>query len=272
MDRNSSIAVFDSGFGGLTVMCALKAALPHENILYFGDTAHLPYGNKSREAIVRYASECCLFLAQKNLKLLIIACHSACSAGLVEALQEQLPFPIIGVTSCGIEEVVRVSLGGHVAILGTRATISSGLFQKQIQTKLPKTQVTALACPLFVPLVEEGFIEHPLTEMVVKEYLGEVKGQGIDTLLLGCTHYPLLKKAIQKELGEGVLLIDPALACVQKASDLLKKEALLSERIEEPPAQFFVSDDAEKFKELGQYFLGHCIPSVALYLPSNKAL
>ncbi|MGE5196375.1 MAG: glutamate racemase [Anaerolineae bacterium] len=266
----ASIGIFDSGFGGLTVMRAIKNALPSENIIYFGDTARLPYGNKSAETILRYSIENASFLIEQNIKTLVIACNTACSAFAVERLQHMFDIPIIGVIRPAIEQVLQASKSGKIAILGTRATISSGIYQQNIQQRLPRAELSAIACPLFVPLVEEGYIEHPLTEMVVQEYLRQLKRKEIDSVLLACTHYPLLQPIIRKELGSNVELVDPAISCAEAIKKHLIENSLGNPQKELPHYQFYVSDDPEKFRLLGNIFLNYPIEHVVSWQPINR--
>jgi len=261
--ENDSIAIFDSGFGGLTVMRAIIDLLPYENLLYLGDTANLPYGNKSKEAILRYSSLACAFLMQQPIKLLVIACNSACSAGVVEHLQEISPHPVIGVVSPLIQHIgKRVSFQEEVTILGTRATIASGMYEKALKEALPQLKLQSIACPLFVPMIEEGYTQHPLAELAIQEYLPQ---RNIPhTLLLGCTHYPLLKPTFQKVLGKETRFLDPALFCAEAVRDYLKKEELLRREKTRPHYQFYVSDDPEKFQQLGKAFLQHPMESIDL--------
>lgn len=260
-ERAASIGIFDSGFGGLSVMRAIRAVLPHENLIYFGDTARLPYGSKSAEMISRYSIENATFLISQGIKVLVIACHTACSVAF-EELQKIFTIPIIGIILPAVEEVLEVTKNGQVAILGTRMTIGKGVYQQQISQQLPHAEITAISCPLFVPLVEEGYCEHPLAEMVVQEYLRPLKRKEIDTLLLGCTHYPLLQTYIQKELGPHVTLVDPAIKCAEKLRDLLIARHLENPQRDLPHYQFFVSDDPEKFRLLGKTFLNYPIEHV----------
>ncbi len=257
-NRESSIGVFDSGFGGLTVMKAIRHALPHENIIYFGDTARVPYGSKSPETIFRYTVENSDFLIEQGIKVLVIACHTACSIALNE-IQQMFDIPIIGVLAPGVEEVVKHTKTGQIAILGTRATISSGVYQEEITKQIPHADIMAISCPLFVPLVEEGYVEHPVTETIIQEYLRPLRHKTIDTLLLACTHYPLLKNLIQKELGENVILIDPATSCADNIKELLVQKDLENPQKQSPNYQFYVTDDPEKFRLLGKNFLSYPI-------------
>lgn len=263
MTQAASIGIFDSGFGGLTVMHAIRQALPHENIIYFGDTARLPYGNKSAETILRYVVECSNFLLSKEIKLLVIACHTACSFAL-EQLSPTFPIPLVGVIPPAVEELGLLPRCEKIVILGTRSTIASGVYQDKVKKHLPFSLVTAIPCPLFVPLVEEGYTHHPLTDMAVQEYLRPLRDQKIDAALLGCTHYPLLLSTIRKELGDDVSLIDPALACAQKVLHLLRAENLLNPQTSRPHYQFYVSDDPSKFRLLGQNFLNYPIEDVRI--------
>ncbi len=263
----SSIGIFDSGFGGLTVMRAIRTLLPHEHIIYFGDTARLPYGSKSPDTILRYSRENATFLKDLGVKVLVIACHTACSVAL-EQLRESLDIPIIGIIEQGVEEIARISRTGQIAVLGTRATISSGVYQQHLHKKIPTANIHLISCPLFVPLVEEGYIDHPLTDLAVQEYLRPLKMQAVDAVLLGCTHYPLLHSMIQKELGPDVFLIDPADTCAAKTKEILIEHLLLNETQEHPDYQFYVSDDPEKFRLHGKNFLNYPIEHV-LQKPSS---
>jgi glutamate racemase len=259
--QRASIGIFDSGFGGLTVMNAVKTLLPHENIIYFGDTARLPYGNKSSDTILKYSLENILFLNQLGIKLLIIACHTVCTSAF-EELSKASSIPILGVVEPAIEELIRITKSGKVALLGTRRTVASGVYQQLIQKQMPEAELTAISCPLFVPLVEEGYVNHPITEAVVQEYLRPLKKKEIDTVLLGCTHYPLLQTMIQKELGESTVLIDPATSCAQQACKLLTEKGLLNHNQTIAHYEFYVSDDPEKFRLLGKQFLNYPIEHV----------
>jgi glutamate racemase len=259
---SASIGIFDSGFGGLTVMKAIQALLPHENILYFGDTARLPYGTKSRETIVRYSLENAGFLIQQGIKVLVVACHTACSFAL-EELQQKFDIPVIGVTTPMIEQIPHISKRGKIAILGTRGTIGSGAYQNAIQKILPDAEISGIACQLLVPLVEEGYIDHPITAMALFEYLHSLKNKDIDTIILACTHFPLLLKQIQQTVGNHVQVIDPAQFCAASLNQVLQEKNLLNP-LREPTTQFFVSDDPEKFRLLGKTFLGHSLSEVAL--------
>lgn len=244
-------------------MNAICQLLPHENIIYFGDTARIPYGTKSGETIFRYSVESASFLIKQGIKLLVIACHTACSFAL-EGLQKMFSIPILGVIQPSIEKVVSLSPQGKIVILGTRATISSGTYQNLISALMPHAKITAIACPLFVPLVEEGFVSHPLTQLAIQEYLKPLKGKQIDSLLLGCTHYPILSEAIKKEVGPSVYLIDPGLNCAEAVRQFLTEKKLLNSDTSFPCHRFFVSDDPEKFQLIGKTFLNYPIENIQM--------
>ncbi len=259
--RFGCIGIFDSGFGGLTVMRAIRELMPYENMIYFGDTARLPYGGKSSETILRYSLENAALLISEGIKALVIACNTSCSAAL-EQVRAASEIPVIGITEQGVEEVLRLFPNGKVAILGTRATITSGVFQHQIMSRSTFLELYSISCPLFVPLVEEGYIEHPMSALIVQEYLRPLKNRGINGLLLGCTHYPLLQSIIQNELGPEVQLIDPSIACAERTRAILAEKNLLNPSTNLPHYQFFVSDDPEKFRLLGKTFLNYPIEHV----------
>ncbi len=220
-DSYRPIGLFDSGFGGLTVMREVVRLLPNENLVYLGDTAHLPYGNKSPQTVLRYALENASFLLQKKIKLLMIPCHTACSHAL-ETLQQKLSIPVIGVINPGLELLAQETRTLKVAILGTSSTIRSGLYQSLVRQWNPKIEVYAVSCPLFVPLIEEGFFEHPSASLIAESYLGHLRGK-VDAALLACTHYPLMKDVLQKCLGAEVKLIEPAENCALQARKTLAK-------------------------------------------------
>lgn len=254
---DAPIGLFDSGFGGLTVMREFIRLLPKENLIYFGDTAHLPYGNKSPETVIRFAQENSQFLMKQGIKLLVIACHTACCHAL-DILQKELPIPVIGVIDAGLNLIRPFS---RIGLLGTTSTIESGLYQRLILQQNPGAAIFAKACPLFVPLVEEGFYEHKSAHLIAKEYLKELKGN-IDAALLACTHYPLIKSILEKEFGPHVTLVEPALECARRAFEILKAKNQLNSQTEKPLYQFYASDDPLKFQKLGKIFLGQLIKKV----------
>ncbi len=255
------IGFFDSGFGGLTVMREFVKALPNENLIYLGDTARLPYGDKSPSAIVRFSFENAHFLMRQKIKLLIVSCHTACSHAL-DLLQNSLPIPILGVRDPGLSELAAATKTKRVAILATASTISSGIFQTLLQAQ--KFQVFPVACPLFVPLVEEGLQNHAAAKLIAEHYLSHLRGTGIDTALLACTHYPLLTSVIQEVLGPSVHLIEPARSSALAALEYLKNQNLLNPGTSPPAYRFFASDDPEKFRRLAKFFFPLPIEKVLL--------
>jgi glutamate racemase len=259
--KSQSIGIFDSGFGGLTVMKAICHLLPHENILYFGDTGRLPYGTKSKETILRYSLENARFLLNKEVKILVVACHTACSFALKE-LEEQLSIPVMGVTIPAIEHVSKTSSSGRIAVLGTHGTIRSGMYEMKFRELFPDATIISIPCQLLVHLVEEGYIDHPITHAALHEYLKPLQSKQIDTLLLGCTHFPVLQKQIEELVGPNVRVIDPAEYCAQSVKAHLTKANLLNDSTTPPHYEFFVSDDVEKFRTLGARFLEHPLISV----------
>jgi glutamate racemase len=254
------IGVFDSGVGGLTVMHELARALPHESFIYFGDTARVPYGGKSRETIIRYCIENAVFLLEKNIKLLVVACNTASAFGL-EKLGQIFNIPVIGVIHPGAEKAVSVTRTKRIGVLGTKGTIQSGAYQQAIYALLPEAEVIPMACPLFVPLVEERFLHHSAAKLIVSEYLAPLKEQRIDTLLLGCTHYPLLKELIGDEMGPNVTLVDSASTCAEKSAEILKNSSLETS-LSAPQHKYFVSDDPEKFRDLVKHLFNYSIEAV----------
>lgn len=259
------IGIFDSGVGGLTVLEQISLTLPHEPIVYLGDTARVPYGDKSPDAILRYSLENTMFLMEKGVKLLVIACNTA-SAHAAAKVRHFFKIPVVDVVQAGVAQVVKETRNKRIAVLGTRATIQSGVYNKEILKLLPDAHVFTLACPLFVPLVEEQFIDHPATRLIIKEYLEPLKVHRIDALLLGCTHYPLLKHLIKEELGHDVAIIDAAAACADQVASLLGHEP--QHRVHsQAEHKFYVSDDPAKFRRLAEQFLGRsvlCVEKVHL--------
>lgn len=250
------VGFFDSGFGGLSVLKELTRILPNENLIYLGDTANLPYGNKSPQTVMDLALQNGLFLQNLGIKLLVIPCHTACCHAM-ERLQAKLSIPIIGVVEPALELVKEID---RIAVLATTSTIESRFYQKLIAQQNPKAEIYPTACPLFVPMIEEGFHEHPSMELIARAYLNDLRGK-VDGAILACTHYPLIREVIQKILGD-VLLIEPASRCALLVKEALEKKHLLNRQTEKPSYQFFATDDAEKFKRLGAIFLGSSIEKV----------
>lgn len=259
--NRAPLGVIDSGVGGLTVVKAIRSLLPNESIEYFGDTARLPYGDKSRQAIVRFARQCAEFLVYRGVKLLVIACNTA-SAHALETLQEELPIPVIGVISTTASLACAVSATGRIGVIATRQTIASGVYQTSILRERPQALIWSHACPLFVPLAEEYYWNHPITKAIVEEYLHPMRQEGCDTLVLGCTHYPLLIDAIREVVGHHVQLIDPAATCAQSVATTLTSRNLQAPK-GTADLKLFVSDDPQRVATLGSQFLGQPLTQVA---------
>ncbi len=255
------IGLFDSGLGGLTVMKEVMRVLPDEELIYFADTARIPYGEKSRETIVRFCLENALFLMEQNIKVLVVACNTA-SAFAIDKLRQFFSIPIIDVIQPGINVAIETTRLGRIGILGTRGTIQSQVYPQAILKRLPTAHIISIACPLFVPLVEEKMIHHPIAQLMVKEYLAPLKKENIDTLLLGCTHYPLLRHLIEEEMGQKVKVIDSASSCAEAIKEILIQHKLCKEPLSPLAPRFFVSDDPQKFQKNGTEFLGSPILSV----------
>lgn len=252
--RDFGIGIFDSGLGGLTVTHDVTQALPHENIHYLGDTARVPYGEKSDQTIIRYSKENTAFLLSKEIKLLVVACNTA-SAYAMEALRREFAIPIVDVIEPTVRRAVHVTKNRRIAVLGTRATIRSGVYEKKIQHFLPEAKVTSIPCPLFVPLVEEDFLSHAATQMIVQEYLRPVKECQCDTIILGCTHYPLLVGIIRQELREGITILDSASSCASMVQKHLHTNMLMRGPSHQGKRNYYVTDDPERFRHLGESFL-----------------
>lgn len=252
MEKNG-IGVFDSGLGGLTVVKELLKLLPNEKIIYFGDTARVPYGSKSQKVVTKYSKEITRFLLTKNIKLLVIACNTA-SAMALEEVSKMVDIPVVGVIKPGSRRAVKTTTNKKIGVIGTRGTIESHSYLKEIQNINNEIEVSETPCPLFVPLIEEGMIEDNITTEVAKKYLKEMN-QKIDTLVLGCTHYPLIKNTIKRTLPDDVILIDSAEeTAIEVRSILYEKRILRGDTGGEP--EFFVSDAPERFVEIGKLFIG----------------
>jgi glutamate racemase len=253
------IGVFDSGIGGLTVLKALVEALSAEDFIYLGDTARLPYGTKSREVIIRYSRENTEFLLAKGIKLLVVACNSSSAVALAE-IERATIVPVIGVIGPGAAAAVKASRNGKIGVIGTEATIASGAYTRAIQSLRPRAEIYTRACPLLVPLVEEGWTDNDIAERTVVHYLESVKASGIDTLLLGCTHYPLLRGVFERVLGPNVRIIDSATATASVVRERLI--ALGLRRVGWIGGQsFFVTETPDRFVRVGRRFMGPQIES-----------
>ena len=258
-NHDSAIGVFDSGIGGLTVLHEIIEVLPRENTVYLGDTARSPYGTKSVDTVMRYSFENSEFLVEKGVKIVVVACNTSTAIAL-ERLQKELALPVVGVIEPGIRRALTSTKNKKVGVIGTEATIQSGAYTRALKAADPSVEVYSRACPLFVPLVEEGWTDNQVVEMTVRVYLESLKQSGIDTLILGCTHYPLLKKSIRKFLGGGVRLVDSAEETAQQVVTMLKKAALVK-RAGKGIHSFFVTDAPDRFIKVGRRFLGEKVES-----------
>lgn len=249
------IGVFDSGIGGLSVVRELKRIMPHQPVIYFGDTARTPYGPKSRETLVRYTEENIKFLRKNGADIVVIACHSAASA-TIDILANRFHMPVFEVISPSVREAVSITRYGRIGIIGTRATVLSGIYEMKIPEIRPDSKVFSQACPLLVPLVEEGWFKARETRMIVKKYLRPLKNRQIDTLVLGCTHYPLLKSLIKEKAGKNIKVVDPSAQVAQDVSDWVRREqGFVAESMVEPD-RYFISDLAPATKKVVRYFMG----------------
>lgn len=258
-NRDNPIGLFDSGIGGLTVLQKIIEVLPKENTVYLGDTARAPYGTKSVETVLCYSFENTEFLVEKDVKLVVVACNTSTAIALNQ-LKDKLTVPVIGVIEPGVREALAKTKNKKVGVIGTEATIQSGAYTKALKEKNSKIEVYSRACPLFVPLVEEGWTNNAVVEMTIKAYLGSLKQSGIDTLILGCTHYPLLKNAIRQFLGSAVTLVDSAEEIAKEAGVVLKKQLLVRKK-GKATHSFFVTDAPDRFVKVGQRFLGEKVES-----------
>ena len=249
-DLRAPIGVFDSGIGGLTVFKEIMQQLPMEKLIYFGDTARVPYGNKSEETVLRFSRQIVRFLKEQQVKAIVVACNTA-SAHALPQLEKEVDIPIIGVMKPGAKAAVECTKNHKIGVIATEGTIGSGIYTRYIRELDDEAVVTGKACPLFVPLAEEGLWVDPVTEEIARRYLLELKDIGIDTLILGCTHYPLIRRTIAKVMGEDVSLVNPAYETAGELKKLLAQQNLLNEeeiRLGEEQYRFYVSDGADKFK------------------------
>ncbi|HPB67936.1 MAG TPA: glutamate racemase [Candidatus Omnitrophota bacterium] len=261
MRKDNPIGVFDSGLGGLTVMKAMMRRLPFEDIVYLGDTARVPYGTKSRDAIIRFSLENAAVLMKHHVKMIVVACNSSSSYAL-EMLREQFPVPVVGVIEPGVNRAVQMTKNRRIGVIATRATISSGSYERLLSRTMPGVKVVSQPCPLFVPLVEEGWFRRAVTRQVAEEYLQKIKSGRADTLILGCTHYPLLKTVITHVLGRGVSLVDSAWEVSKLVQTLLEERHAGRDARRAPQYKFLVSDQPEHFQKQARRFLGYDIKDV----------
>lgn len=255
------IGVFDSGLGGLTAVRELFRGLPGESVVYFGDTARLPYGSKSRETITRFSLEIASFLVRQNVKLLLVACNTASSYAL-DTLRQRLDIPVVGVIDPAVDAAIAASPHGRIGVVGTLATVSSGAYAHAIAARAPGASVISRACPLWVPLIEEGWLQHPVLRTVAEEYLLELKNGGLESLILGCTHYPLIAPLIGELMGPGVKLIDSGAEAARATAALLRERGQLATG--EPRHHFYLSDERLDFPRVAQAFLGRALPPTTI--------
>jgi glutamate racemase len=259
LNHESAIGVFDSGIGGLTVLHSIIEALPKENTVYLGDTARSPYGTKSVDTVMRYSFENSEFLVEKGVKMVVVACNTSTAIAL-EQLRADLELPVVGVIGPGVRRAIATTKSKKIGVIGTEATIQSGAYTRALKAADPAVEVYSRACPLFVPLVEEGWMDNQVVVMTVKAYLESLKQSGIDTLILGCTHYPLLKRAIRRFMGSGVGLVDSAAETAKEVAAVLKKRAL-AKKAGKGVHSFFVTDAPDRFIKVGRRFLGEKVES-----------
>ena len=256
-----SIGIFDSGVGGLTVAKAIMKRMPNESIIYLGDTARVPYGTKSPETVIRYAQTCSKILMERGVKLLVIACNTA-SAHAIPILQEEYSIPVLGVVNPGAQAAVDVTQTKSIGVIATEGTISSEIYPQAIRSLDPSAQVHTKACPMFVPLAEEGWLEGEVPRQIAQAYLEEYAIHNIDTLVLGCTHYPLLTNTIQEVVGKDVRLVDSAKETARVVHETLNAMDALADSNELGIHEFLVSDDPDKFNRIGEAFLGQRVEPV----------
>lgn len=263
INRNAPIGVFDSGVGGLTVVKEIMHQIPNERIIYFGDTARVPYGNKSKETITKYSRQIVHFLQMQEVKAIVVACNTA-SAHSLDEIEKESDIPMIGVVKPGAKVASEATRNGKIGVIGTEGTIGSQIYSKYIKEINPKVSVIGKACPLFVPLVEEGLWRDPVTDEIAKRYLAELIDIDIDTLVLGCTHYPLIRETVGRIMGEGVTLVNPAYETARELKELLVEKDLLKKEeagLGDNKYRFYVSDSSEKFKQFANSIIKYGILS-----------
>ena len=254
MFDNRTIGIFDSGLGGLTVAAALSTEIPGESLTYLGDTARVPYGNKSAEVVKSYAYHCANFLQQENVKMIVVACNTASAYGL-EHLRAHFDIPVVGVVQAGAELALATTATKNIGVIGTRATIQSKRYEEVLKELDEESKCRSVACPLLVPLAEEGMVEHHLTDALIKEYLDGFNSFSLDTLILGCTHYPLFQERISSIVGEDVNVINSAQAVAKLVKETLAAKNICSDS-QEQQHHFYVTDSAEEFARVGKRFWG----------------
>jgi glutamate racemase len=258
--NDAAIGIFDSGIGGLTVARAIYERLPHESTVYFGDTARVPYGPKSPDTVRRYSLEILQWLLAQRVKAVVIACNTS-TAHALDDLRAASPVPVIGVIEPGARAAVAAARGGAIGVIGTAGTIASNAYARAIRTRDAGAIIEQRACPLFVPLVEEGWFEHPAARLIAAEYLQPLKAAGVSALVLGCTHYPLLRPLLQEEMGPAVTLIDSGAETAKVVEEILRREGLAASEGSSTTHRFAVSDDESRFRAVGSRFIGERLAS-----------
>ena len=254
MNNNAPIGVFDSGVGGLTVVKEIMRALPNESIVYYGDTARVPYGSKSPETVTAYSRQIAKFLMTQEVKAIVVACNTV-SALSLETIKEEFDVPFIGVVKPGAKMAAQATKNNKIGVIATEGTISSGIYEKFLKITSPEVEVYGKACPLFVPLAEEGWLKDDVTKQVAERYLAELKEKNVDSLVLGCTHYPLLRGIIGEVMGKGVTLVNPAYETARELRYVLEDKHILKGEAIQPVHKFYVSDGAEKFRRFANSIL-----------------
>ena len=264
LDRNAPIGVFDSGIGGLTVVKAVRETLPNEEIIYFGDTARVPYGIKSVETVREYAMQITRFLLERNVKMILIACNTVSASANGSIVELAHPIPVLDVISAGTEIAIeQMSPSKNIGVIGTLATIQSGAYDRSLNGRDPDIHIYSRACPLLVPLAEEGWIDNQIAMLTLENYLSDLRKLDLDSLILGCTHYPLFRESIQSVMGDSApLILDSATSIAKMAKTKLKELELETERTDEGTFSCYVSDKPQRFQQLAERFLGHALHRV----------
>jgi len=274
MTDNRPIGVFDSGIGGLTVLREIWKAVPEESTIYFGDNSRAPYGTKSRSTVIRYSLQNMKFLESKDVKMIVVACNTA-SAYAYEELKKRANVPVVEVVTPGADVACRATKNGRIGIIATKGTISTGVYKKAVEDRVKELgmeniEIFEQACPLFVSLAEEGWWDKEVTKLTAEEYLKPLKEAGVDTLVMACTHYPLLSKVIKEVMGDNVVLVNTGEATAQVVKELLDKEGTASEGNSNPLREFFTSDEPELFEQVATPFLGEGLPSGTKHFSTDR--
>ena len=274
MTDNRPIGVFDSGIGGLTVLREIWEAVPEESTIYFGDNSRSPYGTKSRSTIIRYSLQNMKFLESKDVKMIVVACNTA-SAYAYEELKARAKVPVVEVVTPGADVACKATRNGKIGIIATKGTISTGVYKKAVEDRakelgMENIEIFEQACPLFVSLAEEGWWDKEVTRLTAEEYLKPLKEAGVDTLVMACTHYPLLSKVIKEVMGEGVVLVNTGEATAKVVKELLSREGTASEGNKSPVREFYTSDEPELFEQVATPFLGEGLPSGTKHFSTDK--